>query len=218
MGLGIADAPPLLIDRDRELGALASVLEAAERGEGSVAVIAGAAGVGKSALVSAAVDQAHELEFDVYRARASELEQELPFGVIRQLFELCVRSAPPAERERLLSGAASATARLFADTPLDHSHPADGGFATLHGLYWLTYGLASERPVMLAVDDAHWADPSSLHALSYLASRISELPVALVIAMRANEPGTRRPAILTDPRRESSGATGSSLRSWGRRR
>ena len=50
--------------------------------------------------------------------------------------------------------------------------------------------------MMLAVDDLHWADPSSVHALAYLARRIADLPVALVVALRPDEPGA--PATLLD--------------------
>ena len=54
----------------------------------------------------------------------------------------------------------------------------------MHALYWLTANLAAAQPLLLAVDDAHWADTGSLRFLHFLARRISELPVALVVATR----------------------------------
>ena len=110
------------------------------------------------------------------------------FGVIQQLFEVPVRSAPAAERERLLSGAATVAAGLFADAPIDHATRADGGFATLHGLYWLAAGIAGGHPLVLTVDDAHWADEPTLRALSFLAGRIADVPIVLVITLRSHEP------------------------------
>ena len=123
----------LVVDRDRELARLAASLEAAARGEGSVTVISGAAGVGKSTLLAAAAERGRDLGPLVRGGCGSELEHELSFGVVRQLFEQPLHSASPEEGRRLLSGAAAATERLFADAPLDHAATDDGGFATLHG-------------------------------------------------------------------------------------
>ena len=63
------------------------------------------------------------------------------------------------------------------------------GFAAMHAIYWLTAQLAEEGPLLLAVDDAHWSDTSSLRALDYLARRATELPVMLLVALRSDEPG-----------------------------
>ena len=57
----------------------------------------------------------------------------------------------------------------------------------LHGLYWLFANLAQREPLLLAIDDAHWADVASLRFLRYLAPRIAELPLGLVVAMRSGE-------------------------------
>ena len=65
---------------------------------------------------------------------------------------------------------------------------ADTAFAALHGLYWLTVNLADDGPLVLAVDDAHWADPSSMQFLGYLARRIEGLPVLLLAAARPADP------------------------------
>ena len=154
--------PSRLVDRDREMADIAAALEAVAGGSGAFVVIAGAAGTGKSALLAVAVERARALGVAVRSGRGSELEQGLSFGVIRQLFEAPLRSAPPDERERLLSGAAAAAAGLFEDTPIDHTARGDGGFATLHGLYWVATGIAAGRPLMLTVDDAHWVDEPTL--------------------------------------------------------
>jgi DNA-binding CsgD family transcriptional regulator len=60
----------------------------------------------------------------------------------------------------------------------------DASFTVLHGLYWLCANLAAERPVVLSVDDAHWADTSSLRFLAFLLPRLEELRIALVVATR----------------------------------
>ena len=195
-GIGDLERASRLVDRDRELDVVAAALEAAASGTGSLVVIAGAAGTGKSALLAVAAERARALGVAVRSGRGSELEQELSFGVIRQLFEVPVRSFAPAERERLLSGAAAAAAGLFEDAPIDRGARGDGGFATLHGLYWVATGIAAERPLLLTVDDAHWVDEPTLRALSFLAGRIADVPIVLVITIRSQEP-SRVAAVLT---------------------
>src|SRR5271168_5290466 len=55
----------------------------------------------------------------------------------------------------------------------------------MHGLYWLTVRLAENSPVMIVVDDAHWADGMSGRFIAYLVRRLEGLPVFVLIAARA---------------------------------
>jgi hypothetical protein len=64
----------------------------------------------------------------------------------------------------------------------------DSSFAVLHGLYWLVVNLAASRPVLIAVDDAHWADEPSLRWLAYLAPRLEGLAAGLLVALRPGDP------------------------------
>ena len=197
------EAPPTarLWQRERELAELRDALAAAADGRATVTLVAGAAGTGKSSLLAAATAELGPKPF-VRRARGSELERELPFGVVRQLLEAPMRSLPANERRRLLSGAAAPAERLFVEQP-HGGGGGDGGFATLNGLYWLLAGMAASRPLALMVDDVHWADADSVRALAYLAGRLDDLPIALVVAVRSNEPGAAAgllAALEGDPR------------------
>jgi hypothetical protein len=179
----------VLLSREAETGAIAAALGRAREGAGGLVILEGAAGVGKSALLESALAQARDGGTRVLSARSAELERDNPFGVIHQLYAPALDTTPPTERAELLAGAvAPAAGLLSADAGSDGSHAA--GFATMHALYWLTCELA-DSPLVIAVDDAHWADRSSLRALEYLARRLSELPVLLVIALRSDEPGAR---------------------------
>src|SRR4051812_38805011 len=82
------------------------MVDGARRGEGGVLMIEGAAGLGKSALLSFARDRASERDFQVVAARGDDLEREFAFGVVRQLFERLVAAAGTQKPERLLAGAA----------------------------------------------------------------------------------------------------------------
>ena len=176
-----------LLDRDRELGAIEGALDEARHGRGVLVTLEGGAGAGKTALLSTATGSAGLSGMRVISARGGELEREQPFGVIRQLYEP-VLAASPTDRDRLLVGAAAPAARaLGLDVAGDASHAA--GFAAMHAIYWLTAELSLNLPLLAVVDDAHWADVSSLRALDYLARRLGDLPIALVVAFRPDEPG-----------------------------
>ena len=110
--------PAPLLEREHELASLTERAGAARRGEGALAVIAGAAGTGKSTLLARAMRDAREGGLTVCRSRGSELEQELPFGLIRQLLEPLVAGAPPERQGQLFAGGAARARRLVLDRPL----------------------------------------------------------------------------------------------------
>jgi len=64
----------------------------------------------------------------------------------------------------------------------------DTSFAVLHGLYWLTVNLAARGPVLIAVDDAHWADDASAGWLAHLGPRLAGPLVSVIVAVRSSEP------------------------------
>ncbi len=182
----LAGDMPMLLERDRELGAVAGLVEGAAGGRGGVLWIEGAAGIGKTSLLDHARERAAAAGVRVLSARAGALEQELAYGVVRGLFEPLLAGVRPEERTELLAGAARLAAPVI--TLDDPGAGPESSAGTLHGLYWLTANLADLGPVLLTVDDAHWADAPSLRALAYLAARIAELPVALAVATRPAAP------------------------------
>ena len=206
-----------LLEREAELAALDSALESARDGRGRLIVVVGAAGNGKSALLAASVEQAGRYGLRVLRARGSELERGLAFGAVRQLFEPVATRMDPAEAERLFAGAAAPAARIVAPdgTHDEQGLAADGSFAVLHGIYWLATNLSLPGAMALIVDDLHWADPSSVRALAYLAHRITDLPIAMVVALRPDEPGS--PVELLDELRAEPDAVLITVRTLRRR-
>jgi len=184
----------VLLERDEELAAVETLLSA-----GGVLVIEGGAGIGKTALVDAACLRAGERGLAVLRARGAELEAGFGFGVVRQLFERRLAAASPEERELLLAGPAEAAWTLLGAPSA--AEPADTSFAVLHGLYWLVANLAAVQPVVVAVDDAHWADRASLRWLAYLAPRAGDLGMSLLVALRPADPAADAAALLAVRRR-----------------
>jgi DNA-binding CsgD family transcriptional regulator len=180
-----------LLERETAQRRLRDVLEAAQTGEGRTAVLHAPAGLGKSALLAWAGEQAAASGLRVLRATGSEHERSVPYGVVLQLLEREVVRADGERRARLLGGAAGLAGGLLlrgAPAPDAPREPAAVG----HGIWWVVQNLAAEQPLVLLADDLHWADPESLRALCYLASRLADLPVGLLGAMRPAAPEAAR--------------------------
>src|SRR5215218_5754846 len=185
-------AAPELVERDAELAALERALDRAADGTGGLAVVEGPAGIGKSALLAALRTRAdaHAAEFATLRASGGELERDYAYGVVRQLLERTLAAARKRDRTELLDGAAALAGPLFGyGSAVGDPGEADPGFSVVHGLYWLVANMAERAPLVLEVDDAHWADAPSLRFLAYLARRLEGLPVLLAVAARPSEPG-----------------------------
>ena len=186
-----------LWERDAELASIEAALGVAAGGEGSMLVLEGPAGIGKTRILQAAQALATERGMRVLAARAGELESDFPHGVVRQLVERPLLSATAEERALILGGPAAPAARALGLSDDGVMPPsADEGFAVIHGLYWLIANFADGGPVLVVVDDAQWADPSSLRFLVYLARRLSDLPVLLLVAARSAEAGERTPLVV----------------------
>lgn len=194
-----------LLEREREVAELDRWLAAARDGRGGCVLVEGEAGIGKSTLLAAAAERALAAGMTVCRARGARLEASFGYGVLRQLFEARLRRMAPADRGELLTGAAALAAPALGLASASESG-GDGDFATHHGTYWLTAGLAEQGPLALLVDDAQWADPPSLHALLYLARRTDELPVAIALGWRVGEQGEQ--AEVADALRAEPGVIG----------
>jgi DNA-binding CsgD family transcriptional regulator len=197
----------VLIERDEELGVLDAAIETSGDGRGSVVLVHGPAGIGKSELLAVTASRARDAGFEVLTARGGEYERSFGFGVARELLGGRLADATEEERQELLGGAASLAApALLLDVGDTDAKPPSAGMGDpaapiQHGLHWLVANLADRAPLLLAVDDLQWADPESARWLLYLARRVSDLPVLIVAAIRSGEPGID-PDLLTALERE----------------
>ena len=183
-----------LLEREHELERAEALLTAAGAGDGAVLVLEGAAGAGKTRLLREIAARAERDAFTVATGRGSELERGFAFGLLRQALEPLV-----AGREELLAGAAApARAAIGAGA---EGRPVDP-YATLNGLFWLLAALAQRNPLVLALDDLHWADEPSLRFLAFALGRVESLPVLIA--------ATARPS--TDPLASVVAAGASTLR------
>jgi DNA-binding CsgD family transcriptional regulator len=208
MDLSVVGEPAELLEREREIERVHAALRAAGRRSGEALVIEGAAGMGKSRLLQEGRRDAADLGLRVLGARATELEQGFPYGVMLQLFERVLLEADAAERDRWLAGAASLAADLLlsAASGTSPSTPSEGdsGYRWHHGLYWLASNLSTDSPLVLIVDDLQWCDAPSTRALAFIARRLDGLPVTLILASRPLDPVLRpdAAALVSDPATE----------------
>ena len=178
-----------LLEREAELARVERMFERVRAGVGAVVVVEGPAGMGKSELLAAAGAGARARGLGVLMARGSEFEEEIAFGVARQLFEPMLRAASAGERRRLLDGVARVGARALG---VEAGEPPADRFAAIHGLFWLCANRAERGPLVVAVDDVQWVDDPSLAWLGYLARRAEDLALLLVLGLRSGDPGGER--------------------------
>jgi AAA ATPase domain len=187
---GAGPPPPsaqcTLVERDGELHELDRLVQGALAGQPMLALVEGPAGIGKSRLLTAAREKATTAGFRVLGARGSDLERELPFGIVRQLFEPVLVDVD--QRRRWLSGPAEPAARVF-EPPDDEDASGDVSFGILYGLFWLTANIAADGPLALIIDDLHWCDRASVRFITYLERRLEGLQLLVATATRNGEPG-----------------------------
>lgn len=187
----------LLLEREGEFETIAAQLRRARGGDGSLLVVEGPAGIGKTTILGAATAMAREAGMAVLWARGGVLEQQLEYGVARQLVERPVLRARPERRAQLLAGPAlgSMAALGVGELPADSALGGDPSPQIQHALHWLVANMAEEEPLLIALDDAHWADPASLRVGGYLARRLEGLSVAMLVASRDDEPDSQQPLL-----------------------
>src|SRR5215467_9229584 len=185
----IADVMKLL-ERELELATVRAFVR-----RGGVLVVEGRAGMGKTAILDATCIAAQREGRLVLRARGSDLESDFAFGIARQLLERWCIKTTCEERAALFSGSAGAARALLMRRDSGREEE-DISFAVVHGLYWLVVNLATQRPILLAVDDAQWGDDASLRWLAYLAARLDGIEASLVVSLRPHEPRSQGRPLL----------------------
>ena len=172
-------APELLLERDRELELIELAAARAAEADASMVLIEGSAGVGKTRLLREAAARVENHRFRVLSATGGEVERELGWGIVRQLFGSTAES-----NEHQWSGAARLSLPIFSAARL----PTDASLgAVLHGLHWMATQLAEEGPLMVTVDDVQWADAPSLRWLAYMSARLDGVRALFVVAIRTGE-------------------------------
>jgi ATP/maltotriose-dependent transcriptional regulator MalT len=167
------------VGRDRELGILRQHLTAALNGRGSLVLIGGEAGIGKTALAEALCREAEEQRTPVLVGRCYDLAETPPYGTWVELFgqysPANASPLPDAFARPGTVGEVTSQAALFQQA-LDFLR-----------------ALASQQPLLVLLDDLHWADLASLDLLRFLARSLTTMPLLLIVTYRSDELTRRHP-------------------------
>lgn len=169
----------LFVERDAELMRLKGLLSSAIDGDGAVAIISGAVGSGKTALLETCSAQGGERACTTVTAVASVLEQGVPLAVLGQLLQGVgvPGGAELADRAGRIAGDLAGRPGLVGqDDVLYHQF---AGLAV--DLCAAIVQLAETTPLVIGIDDLHHADPYSQHFVQYLARRVGSAPILLVV-------------------------------------
>jgi DNA-binding SARP family transcriptional activator len=179
----VTDTP--LVGRAEELDRLRRALEAAWQGAGRAALVLGEAGVGKSRLVEAVVAEA-AAGGRVLVGRAHESEQILPFGPWVDL----LRTVMPSIARAVGEPWHGELARLFPELgPAAAPQPSRGEeyLRLFEGVSRVVQTLAADRPLLIVLEDLHWADETSLRLLVSLTHRLTDRRVLVLGTLRSEE-------------------------------
>jgi DNA-binding SARP family transcriptional activator len=180
-----------LVGRARELALLERGLEAGWAGEGRVALLVGEAGVGKTRLLEELVALASTRGATLIRGRCFESEQVLPFAPWVDALRGHAALADGALRNSLTPALRAALSRLLPwgePAPAQEIPSPESALRLLEAVLELLEKLAQRAPLLLVLDDLHWADDMSLRLFSFLGRRLSGgAPVFVAASARQEE-------------------------------
>ena len=198
-----ATLPPLpLVGRATELAMLASLLDAADKGRGTTHFLEGEGGQGKTRLALATAERATKRGWTVAIGRAYPVEAGVPYALFTDALLPVLRALDPSALSVLTRGAVSELSSLFpllatGTTPI---RGAERGSEIKTRVLWnftqLLGRMAEKRPLLLILENLHWADESSLEMLHFTARQLATSRV-LVIGTYNDAAAERSPALAS---------------------
>jgi DNA-binding CsgD family transcriptional regulator/tetratricopeptide (TPR) repeat protein len=192
---------PRLTGRDTETATLATVVKQAEGGTGQLVLISGEPGIGKTTLAEHAIVKAREHGFTVLAGQADPLQGGLAYAPV-------VAALRGKLDQQLLDGLHD-LGRLLADPRLPPPDP--GGDPALNrtrmfeAVLQLLRRMAAKAPVLVFVDDLHWADHGTIELIHYLGRGTAADRLVVIGACRAPQRGSRLADLATLVRRHDHG-------------
>jgi predicted ATPase len=191
---------PFFVGRNEEIAAFSGALAQAREGTGTVVLIAGEAGMGKSRLISETATRAENAGMTVVVGECLPLaDGELPYAPIVGALRSLTRRRQTFELDAMLSPGRAELAALMPELSLESDADlvtpagADSQGRLFEQLLALLAAAARVSPLMLVVEDFQWADPSTADFLAFLVRAGRHEPIALVISYRSEELRRRHP-------------------------
>ncbi len=192
----------ILVGREEELSTLEDALLAACRGDGSVVVLAGDAGMGKSRLCTELAARAERIGATVMEGSCSEADLALPYLPFLEAIGNHLSTGRMAELPQRLGVHVRELAKVFPqlaeDSPAPNETETPDGRLRLFEAILALLGLASEeRGLLLIVEDLHWADASTRELLDYLTRRLRNRRLLVLATYRGDEMHRKHPLLPT---------------------
>ena len=192
---------PTFVGREREIGLVLAGLDRVRLGQPAVFLVSGEAGVGKTRFLQEIAARAGASGARVLQGGCIHLGGDgLPFGpIIESLRDLPDELSPPQLDELVgtgrgdLAGLIPALRRTSADTPSLDPDPSGPG-RTFEQLLLFLSRLAALEPVLLLIEDIHWADRSTLGLLAFLVRNLRG-PIVLIASYRGDELNRHHPLV-----------------------
>lgn len=184
--MGRRGSSPHLVGRAEELGRLRAALARLGDGEPAGVFIGGEVGIGKSRLVTALAREAASSGVRVLSGACAVTSRGIAYAPIYQALRPLTREFAGAMQDWLVGDGRRELARLLpefaGDAPAsdEEADAAEGPHRLFAHLLDLLERLAGEQPVLLAVEDLHWADASTRSLLGFLVRNVRDVPVGLV--------------------------------------
>jgi class 3 adenylate cyclase/tetratricopeptide (TPR) repeat protein len=203
-GVVLLDRTPF-VAREEELTELRARIERAQRGQGFTVMIAGEAGVGKTRLATEAAQEARRRGFLTFFGHCYEMEGALPYAPFVEILQATAEIVPRDVFREILGDSAAELARLFPELremypdipPPVEIPPEQERRYTFNSIVRYMRRAAATNPLLLVLDDLHWADESTLRLLEQLALNLSEIPVVIIGTYRDVELAAGRPLTRT---------------------
>jgi AAA ATPase-like protein len=188
---------PVVVGRSTESAAFTERLDQAAEGAGSTVMLGGEAGVGKSAFVRQATDLALTRGFRVLNGLTHQSDAGLPYGPFVSAVRSGFRGLDRDELGRVLQRSAPDLAELFPE--LGRTARAEPTGIERHRLsvafQHLLRSFTREAPVLLVLEDLHWADEASLELLLNLARELRDARILILATYRSDEMHRRHPLL-----------------------
>jgi len=195
-----------LIGRASELAVAEEALAALERGDGAVLAFEGEPGIGKTRLLAELGERADERRWLMLDGRASELEADVPFGPLLDALDDYLASLNRRVVESLGTERLAELAAIFPSLAElgDGARPGLGAerFRLHRAVEGLLAKLAGQRPVVILLDDLHWADPATVELVARLVERRPQPRVLIGLAYRSGQAPATLAAALARGQRE----------------
>jgi DNA-binding NarL/FixJ family response regulator/tetratricopeptide (TPR) repeat protein len=184
--------PLPLVGRHDELTAMRRAMDAAANGHAGAVMIAGGYGVGKTRLLEAMLSEAQQRDFVIAPATASQTDADVPYSIFVDAFTAVVRSLSAATRNELARGTTADLARVVPAfdaslTGVTRAPDAPDDLTTRVRWHFTQFleRLAARKPLVLSVDNAHWADPSSVGLVQFI---LRHAPRARLLVIATHNP------------------------------